>query len=110
MASDAQEAPPDRAILFIDGNNWFHALRAGRVPSPIELSYSKISQKLVGPREWVGTRYYVGALKQDWNARDYANQRKFLSLLARDDSRISVHLGRLEQRPVNNPLAEELLQ
>ena len=110
MPSDALEVARDRAILFIDGSNWYHALRANGVRARGELSYSKISQKLVGPREWVSTRYYIGAMKQDWNPRDYTEQRKFLSSLEQDDSRISVHLGRLEERQVDNPLADELLQ
>ena len=110
MASEAHAPTPDRAILFVDGNNWFHALRACRVPRSIDLSYSKISQKLVGPREWIGTRYYIGAVRQEWNAKDYANQRRFLSLIAKDDNRISVHLGRLEAREVINPMADDLLQ
>ena len=67
IPSDALEVARDRAILFIDGSNWYHALRANGVRARGELSYSKISQKLVGPREWVSTRYYIGAMKQDWN-------------------------------------------
>jgi hypothetical protein len=39
-------------------------------------------------------------MKQEWNAEDYANQRKFLSLIEKDDPRITVHLGRIEKRPV----------
>lgn len=98
----------DRAVLFVDGNNWYHGLRFIKAPRLIDLDYAAISAKLVGPREWVGTRYYIGQMKQDWNRTDYANQRRFLSLLRQDDDRISVHLGRLEERPVENPLAEEL--
>lgn len=98
----------DRAVLFIDGNNWYHGLRAIRLPRLIDLDYAAISAKLLGPREWIGTRYYIGQMKQDWNRTDYANQRRFLSLIRQDDPRISVHLGRLEERPVENPLAGEL--
>lgn len=99
---------PDRAILFIDGNNWYHAVKDGGVREPMRLDYSAISNKLVGPRDWLGTRYYIGALKQSWNPQDYANQRRFLSLIRQDDARISVHLGRLEERYEDNPLAEAL--
>jgi uncharacterized LabA/DUF88 family protein len=98
----------DRAILFIDGNNWYHGLAACGVLDPMRLSYAKVSEKLVGPRDWVGTRYYIGALKQDWNRTDYANQRRFLSGIEADDKRVTVHLGRLERRPMKNPLADEL--
>lgn len=98
----------DRAVVFVDGNNWYHFLRAAGVARPMQLSYSRISEKLVGPRQWLATRYYIGALKQDWNPRDYANQRAFLSLIRKDDPRITVHLGRLERRMYENPLAREL--
>ena len=102
------EKQPDRAILFVDGNNWFHALTDAGIPHLMELDYAKISEKLVGPRQWVETRYYIGAMKQEWNARDYANQRRFLNAIKGDDTRITVQLGRLEPRPMDNPLADEL--
>lgn len=98
----------DRAVLFIDGNNWYHSLRHAGVGHRIDLDYAAISEKLIGPREWAETRYYIGAMKQSWNPRDYAYQRKFLSLIQQDDDRISVHFGRLEERPKENPLADEL--
>ncbi len=99
---------PDRAVLFIDGNNWYHALREKRISTPGDLDYAKVSQKLVVPRLWVATRYYIGQMDQSWNAQDYAHQRGFLSRLTQDDPRISVHLGRLERRTVRNDAAREL--
>ncbi len=100
---------PDRAVLFIDGNNWYHFLKDRGVVNPMDLSYAKIARKLVGPREWLGSRYYIGALEQAWNPTDYANQRRFLSQIQKDDARISVHLGRLERRAQPNLLAEAVL-
>jgi hypothetical protein len=40
----------DRAILFIDGNNWYHSLKRNGVGAIGDLDYAKISQKLLGPR------------------------------------------------------------
>jgi uncharacterized LabA/DUF88 family protein len=110
----AAQRPPDRAILYIDGNNWYHFL-ANReqglgIANTFDLSYAKMSLKLLGPRAWKETRYYIGALKQDWNPVDYANQRAFLSKIQKDDARISVHLGRLERRSQENPLVDPLLR
>lgn len=51
----------DRAVVYIDGNNWFHAIRDAGVDDRAHLDYRLISLKLLGPREWVGTRYYIGA-------------------------------------------------
>ena len=99
----------DRAVLFIDGNNWYHALRDHGVINQKRLDYARISEKLTGPRDWLGTRYYVGRVQQRGNTRLYAEQRQFLAQLEQTDRRISTHLGRLEQRPDDNPAARELL-
>lgn len=100
----------DRAFLFIDGNNWYHALRGIGVDDLARLDYSAISMKLVGPREWLGTRYYIGRVPQQGNRQLYADQRRFLSSLERSDSRISTRLGRIEHRMIDNPAADELHQ
>lgn len=99
---------PDRAILFIDGSNWYHGLGRIGVRHRARLDYRKISEKLVGPREWLGTRYYIGQLVQDGNTALYAQQRTFLATLERTDPRISVHLGRIEPRRFENKAAKEL--
>jgi len=99
---------PDRAVLFVDGNNWYHALSNLGVQDLGRLDYSKISEKLVGPREWIGTRYYIGRVRQTGNTNLYSAQRRFLSHLEASDPRISVHLGRLEPRKVKNEAAQEL--
>jgi uncharacterized LabA/DUF88 family protein len=98
----------DRAILFIDGSNWYHGLKENGVHDTLQLDYSLISKKLVGPRDWIGTRYYGVALDQASDAALYADNRRFLSLIEQDDPRISTHLGRVEPRPLANPLADEL--
>jgi uncharacterized LabA/DUF88 family protein len=98
----------DRAIVFIDGNNWFHGLCHGRVENRSELDYRKISRKLLGPREWVGTRYYIGQINQKHNPSLYAQQRRFLAGLQSTDSRISVHLGRIAPHTATNEAAMEL--
>ena len=102
---------PDRAILFIDGNNWYHALRDNGVRDLNRLDYSRISRKLAQSRDWTGTRYYIGRMDQRWDARAYAAQRSFLARMIQDDpSRISTHLGRLERRTAHSEAAEELLR
>ena len=98
----------DRAVIFIDGNNWFHALCDIGVRDRARLDYRKISQKLVGPREWIGTRYYIGQLSQQHNPTLYAQQRSFLANLQNTDPKISVHLGRIEPRAAQDDAAKEL--
>ena len=98
----------DRAVVFIDGNNWYHALCHVNVEDRARLDYKKVSEKLLGPRQWVATRYYIGQVNQKFNASLYAQQRSFLAGLESTDSRISVHLGRIEPRTVSNEAAKEL--
>ena len=100
----------DRAVVFIDGNNWYHAIRDIGVDDRGRLNYRKISLKLLGSRIWVETRYYIGRMTQEISAALYAEQRSFLASLEKTDKRITVHLGRLEPRTANNPAAKELRQ
>ena len=45
-------AMADRAIVFIDGNNWYHALCQVGIEHRAQLDYKRISEKLIGPRQW----------------------------------------------------------
>lgn len=98
---------PERAVLFVDGNNWFHALKRQGINDLGQLNYAKVSSKLVGPRTWLGTRYYVGQVSNRYPAR-YDAQRRYLAFLQRCDPRLSVHLGRIESHQVVNPTAQRL--
>ena len=104
-----ERAMPDRAVLFIDGNNWFHGLDRMGEAGQKRLDYAKLSQKLVAPRTWTGTRYYVGRVEQVGNKQLYADQRAFVAQLLATDKRISVYFGRIEQRPTENLLADRIL-
>ena len=97
-----------RAIVFIDGNNWYHALKERGVRDLARLDYRAISEKLSAPRTWLETKYYIGRVTTKQGARLYSEQRRFLSSLEATDSRIRVHLGRLEPRPYDNPAVQEL--
>ncbi len=98
-----------RAVIFVDGNNWYHGLRDHlQLPGLLRLDYAAISRKLLGSREWIATRYYIGRVAQQEHRELYASQRRFLARLIATDPRISYHLGRLEQRTVRNMAAEDL--
>ncbi len=101
---------PERAVVFVDGNNWYHGLRDCRVRARGRLDYGKIAAKLVQARIWTGMRYYIGEVVQKGNPRLYAGQQRFLGRLRKTDERITVHFGRLEPHSVENPCAEELLK
>ena len=100
----------NRAVVFVDGNNWYHSLRAIGATDIGRLDYARISSKLAQHRQWIGTRYYIGQVEQRGNRRLYADQRRFLARLSQADSRISSHLGRLEIRRTDSQVARELQQ
>ena len=78
-----------RAVLFVDGSNWYHGLKEAGVDLG-SLDYLKIATKLVGPRQWIALRYYVGQVKQVGNLRLAPEQQLFLGKLKAADPRISV--------------------
>lgn len=109
LFSPAESRRRERAVLFVDGSNWYHSLREQGIREPGELHYGRISRKLVRDRDWLETRYYVGQVQQRGRARLYSEQRRFLTRLHGTDPRISVHLGRLEPRTAKSPAARELI-
>lgn len=101
---------PDRAILFIDGSNWYHSLKEAGFATPGDIDLAKLSRKLVGPaRDWLGTRYYTGRVNQQESPDGYKKQRRFMSRVTQN-VKVTAHYGRLETRPAKNGLSEELAQ
>lgn len=98
----------DRAVLFVDGNNWYHLLREAGVRHCGALDYARISEKITGPREWIATRYYICRIPQEGATQLYSDQRRFLHQLTHQDPRIQYFLGRLESRRPKNECAQEL--
>ena len=99
----------ERAVVFVDGNNWYHALKRAGCISLGWLNYAKVSTKLIGARDWIGTRYYIGQVQQTpQTATLYADQRRYTSWLAVRDKRVSIHFGRLETHTAENDFALEV--
>lgn len=98
----------ERALVFVDGNNWYHALKRAGLTGLGWLNYAKVSAKIVGSRDWIGTRYYIGQVQQKGDVRLYADQRRYMAWLKARDPRISTHYGRLEERHVVNEFAREV--
>jgi uncharacterized LabA/DUF88 family protein len=100
----------DRAIVFVDGNNWFHSLAEAGVDHRLRLNYAKLCRKLLFSRIWVAAHYYIGQVDQRQGSAVYANQRRFIAKLEQSDQRIKVHLGRIEPRVQKSDAARELLE
>ena len=94
--------------MFVDGNNCWHALHDLGLGNLGQLNYAKITAKLIGPRDWIGTRYYVGQVKNTGNGWAYNQQRLFVNFLLKCEPRISIHFGRLETQTVANEAAKNL--
>src|SRR5690242_7941537 len=97
----------NRAILFVDGSNWYHGLREIGVQES-RLDYRRVCKKLLGPREWVALRWYVGRVDQSKDAHLYAEQRRYTTQLQQQDHRITLHWGRIETRIHKNAAASEM--
>ena len=94
----------ERAIFFVDGSNFYHSMVEKLGLRPSGLNYSKLSQKLAGNREWIETRFYIGQLKQEPNKEEYAKQRRFLSMLEKQD-KVNIFPGRVERRTAKNTVS-----
>src|SRR5258708_36567349 len=99
---------PNRAVLFVDGSNWYHGCKSIGLKRIGRMNFASISRKLVAPREWVATRYYVGKLPRSGNLALAERQRTFISRQLAVDRRFSWHFGRIEARRVKIPAALEL--
>lgn len=101
-----------RVVVFIDGNNWYHSLKAARLTRLGRLDYGRMSRKLSTPqRNWVSTRYYIPDVGPTGSSRLVRNQLAFLHNLKAQDERIRVLMsGRLDPRLVENEAAAALLR
>ena len=100
-----------KAIVFIDGSNWYHKLRRllsepqpGGIASmrpPIDFDIRKFSEDLVSPDVLVEIRYYVGKVRRmKGDAKSellYGNQQKLLHFLQKQQIRVG--LGNLIPYP-----------
>lgn len=101
----------NRAIFFVDGNNWYHSLKDCGLTDLQRLNYPHIFDKLAGPaRRWTEARYYIPDVGIMGSAALLNEQREFLKTLKSLDARITVQMGRLESRVVDSEAAIELLR
>ena len=94
-----------RALLFIDGSNFYHALKS--IGLSTNLNYSEFGRKLVQDRHLVGIRYYVGEVRNDLSRS--RQQRQFLERIRKQG--VHVILGRVERKlldPDQNPFVTRL--
>lgn len=92
---------PSRAVLFIDGNNWFHGLRKIGVDA-YDLDYRKFALELVKGRSLAEIRFYIGKVTGDRDRIE--RQRKRIASL--ESQGVRVTWGRIQKNlipPGKNP-------
>jgi len=86
----------DRVAVFIDGSNFYFALKAaGRTR---QIDFSHMVSKLVGTRSLVRVYYYNAPVKQADVPDQYRRQQAFFDSLRNLDY-FEIRLGRLVRRP-----------
>ena len=99
-------ASSERAMLFIDGSNWHHALDKIGVDSNL-VDYSRFAKNLVGERELMEIRYYVGRVSS--SRHQQAKQENFIAKI--ESHNVRVCFGRVVTRsvdPANHPISEKI--
>lgn len=85
-----------RVMIFIDGSNFYHGLRANMGKTNID--FAKLGKILCGPdRELIRIYYYNVPLNKDDDLDRYKKQQNFYEQLY-ETPFLSVTLGRLEKR------------
>ena len=95
----------DRVCLFIDGSNFYHALREARLP--VSIDFEKLGRELTGPeRRLIHTYYYNTPLRRprlddpDFENKERAvkSQQRFLNAL-RFIPNLTFRPGRFQNLP-----------
>ena len=92
-----KETALNRVMVFIDGSNLYHSLRAdyGRA----DIDFARFTAALCGPdRELIRSYYYNAQIDQTKDPEGYRGQQRFLDRLRRIDD-LEVRLGALVYRP-----------
>lgn len=92
-----ESAVEDRAIVFIDGSNWYHGLRRHGVRSSL-LDYRKVAGKLARGRPVRSVRYYIG--KAVRGTRSEMGQHRFLAALR--EQGVEVVLGKMQRNSLSS--------
>ncbi len=97
---------PVRAVVFIDGNNWFHGLRKIGVDA-YDLDYRKVARELLKGRSLVEIRFYIGKVTRDRDRIE--RQRRKIAFLEAQGVRVT--WGRIQRNlipPNRNPALTRL--
>lgn len=86
----------ERAMVFIDGNNWYYGLKGIGVHSS-RLDYRKVAGELADGRPVCALRYYVGRVSSP--LRLLEEQDRVLAVL--EGQGVEVFLGKIQRNPMS---------
>ncbi len=119
-----------KAIVFIDGSNWYHKLKKllavpqpggiGSIRPPIDFDVRTFSTELVAPETLAEIRYYIGKIRRirgDVKSETlYGNQQKLVRFLQKQNVQLGLgHLipypdGSFHEKGVDILLAVEMIR
>jgi len=82
----------NRVFIIIDGNNFYHRLKELELKNLSSFNYRKFAQFLIGGRNLILSKYYIGAIREESNnprSRELmVNQQKLLGKLQKENWQI----------------------
>ena len=101
----------DRVAIFIDGSNFYHALKNAYGKAAIKFDQLALALTNRSPeRRLLRVHYYNAAYDQGTDAAAYAKQQRFFGYLRRTPY-LSLSLGRLERRRLEiDPAARKQIE
>jgi len=110
----------EKVAVYIDGSNFYKYLKAKEIhfPKGIKFDYSKFVKFLIGSRECVSKRYYVGIARNfdhtEKSQQMVQDQQKFLSHLQNEGfdikrGRIMYDAGEIREKGTDVKLAIDLI-
>lgn len=109
----------ERVAVYIDGGNFYRRLKDSEInfPNGVKFDYDKFIEFLLGKRELISKRYYVGIVRNFNNSEKseklVKSQQKFLSELEKLDFVIKrgriVYDGTIREKGVDVKIATDLI-
>lgn len=96
---------PQRVGVFVDGANFYHALRALRIRAA-DVDIEKVAIKLARERPLAGVYYFIARLDRGAGSAHAANRRLLEDLSRR--SRVRLFLGFIQRQRETDPCATAL--
>ncbi len=122
--------PPKRAIVFVDGSNWYHKLRkllnvnvltaAAEIKPPVDFDLLGFAKNMIAPDTLIEIRYYIGKVRRvkgdPKSEAMYSNQQRLIGFLQKQNVTIGFgHLinypdGSFHEKGVDILLAVEMIR